>query len=121
MDILSPYGLTQTFRKIMAAHSFDLQMTQTHVSGLGMNMVSARTSRDTLARNVPYIRLEDDADLRVRIASFPDSTAVLCCAMRPPLKKSHILTGDLYSILLSAPEEDQTSLCCCIAPLHWGI
>ncbi|XP_070688144.1 serine/threonine-protein kinase 33 [Pempheris klunzingeri] len=39
-------------------------MTQTDVSGLGMNMVSPWTSRDTLERKAPLIRLEDDADLR---------------------------------------------------------
>ncbi|KAK5874012.1 hypothetical protein PBY51_018999 [Eleginops maclovinus] len=39
-------------------------MTQACVGGIGMNMVSPWTSRDTLERNVPLIRLEDDADLR---------------------------------------------------------
>ncbi|XP_034385449.1 serine/threonine-protein kinase 33 isoform X2 [Cyclopterus lumpus] len=39
-------------------------MTDVFVSGLGINMVSTQTSRDTLERNVPLIRLENDADLR---------------------------------------------------------
>ncbi|XP_019131941.1 serine/threonine-protein kinase 33 isoform X2 [Larimichthys crocea] len=39
-------------------------MTQTDVGGLGMNMVSVWTSRNTSERNVPLIRLDDDADLR---------------------------------------------------------
>ncbi|XP_042343614.1 serine/threonine-protein kinase 33 [Plectropomus leopardus] len=39
-------------------------MTKAYVRGLGMNMVSPRTSKDTLERNVPFIRLQDDADLR---------------------------------------------------------
>ncbi|XP_074472924.1 serine/threonine-protein kinase 33 isoform X1 [Sebastes fasciatus] len=38
-------------------------MTQAYVRGLGMNMMSLRTSI-TLERNVPLIRLENDADLR---------------------------------------------------------
>ncbi|XP_076584898.1 serine/threonine-protein kinase 33 isoform X1 [Chaetodon auriga] len=41
-----------------------IEMTQADVGVLGMNMVSPRTSRDTLERNVPLIRLDDDADLR---------------------------------------------------------
>ena len=51
-----------------------------------MNMVSPWTSRDTLERNVPLIRLEDDADLRVWI---------LQSSVGPPLKISRTLTGDL--------------------------
>ncbi|TDH17037.1 hypothetical protein EPR50_G00004220 [Perca flavescens] len=39
-------------------------MTQAYASGLDMNMLSLQTSSDTLERNVPLIRLEDDADLR---------------------------------------------------------
>ncbi|XP_044059222.1 serine/threonine-protein kinase 33 isoform X2 [Siniperca chuatsi] len=39
-------------------------MTQAEVCGSGLSMVSPRTSRDTLERNVPSIRLEDDVDLR---------------------------------------------------------
>ncbi|XP_049419297.1 serine/threonine-protein kinase 33 isoform X2 [Epinephelus fuscoguttatus] len=39
-------------------------MTKVYVSGMGMNMVSPWTSRDTLERNVPIIRLKDYADLR---------------------------------------------------------
>ncbi|XP_029318421.1 serine/threonine-protein kinase 33 [Cottoperca gobio] len=39
-------------------------MKKVHVNGLGLNMVSRWTNRDTLERNVPLIRLEDDADLR---------------------------------------------------------
>ncbi|XP_054473820.1 serine/threonine-protein kinase 33 isoform X2 [Anoplopoma fimbria] len=39
-------------------------MTHVFVSGLGINMVSMQTSKDTLERNVPLIRLENDADLR---------------------------------------------------------
>ncbi|XP_045889416.1 serine/threonine-protein kinase 33 isoform X2 [Micropterus dolomieu] len=39
-------------------------MAQADVCWSGMSMVSPRTSRDTFERNVPLIRLEDDADLR---------------------------------------------------------
>lgn len=74
-------------------------MTEADVSGLDMDIVSPRTSRDTLERDVPVIRLENDAELRVWRAFIHDSTIALCCAMGPPVKKSHILTGDLYSTL----------------------
>ncbi len=70
----------------MTALFFRLQMTEADVSGLGMNMVSPRASRDTLERNVPLIRLEDDADLRVQRVSIHGSTTDLCCAVGPPLK-----------------------------------
>ncbi|CAK6954759.1 LOW QUALITY PROTEIN: serine/threonine-protein kinase 33 [Scomber scombrus] len=39
-------------------------MTQADVSGLDMNMVSQRTGRDTVEKEAPHIRLEDDADLK---------------------------------------------------------
>ncbi|XP_039991122.1 serine/threonine-protein kinase 33 [Xiphias gladius] len=39
-------------------------MTEADVSGLDMDIVSPRTSRDTLERDVPVIRLENDAELR---------------------------------------------------------
>nr|XP_046244106.1 serine/threonine-protein kinase 33 isoform X2 [Scatophagus argus] len=40
------------------------EMTQADVSGLNMSMVSPGINRDTLERNAPLIRLDDDADLR---------------------------------------------------------
>lgn len=57
----------------------------TDVSGLDMDMVSPRTSRDTSEKHVPVIRLEEDAELRVWRASSPDSTTLLSCAVRPTL------------------------------------
>lgn len=41
-----------------------------------MNMVSPWTNRDTLERNVPLMRLDNDADLWVWRASIHDSTKV---------------------------------------------
>ncbi|XP_077941416.1 serine/threonine-protein kinase 33 isoform X1 [Gasterosteus aculeatus] len=45
-------------------HDLLQEVTRVFVSGLGINMVSTPTSRDALERNVPLIRLENDADLR---------------------------------------------------------
>lgn len=74
-------------------------MTPADVSGLGMNIAFPQTSKKTLRRNVPSIRLADKADLRVWRASIHDSITVLFCAIRPPSQRSHILTGDLCSTL----------------------
>ena len=95
---LLSHGLSWNSREIMTALSFHFQMTQADVSGFGMSMVSPRTSRDTQERNVPLIRLNDVADLRVWRTSMYDATIVLCCAMGPPLTKPQILTGELYRI-----------------------
>lgn len=56
-------------------------MTQADVSGSDTNMVSLWNNRDTPERNVPLIRLDNDADLRVWNASIHDSTTfnMLCC------------------------------------------
>lgn len=57
-------------------------MREADVTGLDMDMVSLRTTRDTLERDVPVIRLENDAELRVwRASKCYDFTTVLCCAL----------------------------------------
>lgn len=64
-------------------------MREADVTGLDMDMVSPRTTRDTQERDVRVIRLENDAELRVCRASamiLPQSFVVL---WRSPVKKSH--------------------------------
>lgn len=89
-----------------------------------MNMVSQRTGRDTVEKEAPHIRLEDDADLKVRRASMHQSTSVLCCALGPPLNKSHSHTGN--SIVLHLHQKrirlHVAAVCPPLPPpLDWGI
>lgn len=57
-------------------------------------MVSLWTNRDTLERNVPLIRLDNDADLRVWRASIHDSaTFYMLCYGATTEKVTHTVIG----------------------------
>jgi len=58
-----------------------------------MNQVPTRTSTTALERDVPVIRLKNDADLRVWRASVLDCRA----AVGTSLSKLQIVAGDLHS------------------------